>query len=727
MKYSRDRVILLVEDEPLVAMAQQETLQRYGYRVVWASTGERAVEIAAERPEIDLVLMDINLGPGMDGTDAAQQILKTKELPVVFLLSYTDPKVVEKTEEIVSYGYIVKSSGDAVLLASLKTAFRLFDSRNRALETLAGEKERLRVTLHSVGDAVVATDAEGRVTFLNPVAEELTGHAADAAAGRPLADIFHIVHAYTRQRMENPVGRVIEEGRVVGLANHTVLISAGGEEYQIADSAAPIRDSTGRIIGVVLVFRDVTEEYAVRRQLQEREHDMRRAQRLANLGSWRFNISSGTVSASPQAYRVYGMDEREFTIEQVQSYPLPGYRRMLDAALRDLIERGTPYDVEFEIRRPNDGEIRVIHSVAQYDAEQNAVFGTLHDVTERKRTERQLREERERFATITELSPIGITTVDANGVITYANVAAERILGLHRDTITSRTYDAPEWEHTAPDGGPFPDEDQPFTIVRATLKPAYDVRHGITWPDGRHIELSINAAPILGDERTFRGMVATVEDITERKRTEEEVRRLLREKEVLLRESHHRVGNNMNTLRSLLSLQSQATDSPQVRDALAAASDRIQAVARLYDRLFRNTPTGPLSIREFLVPLIDEIVEILSPLVRVGVSTDLEDVPLDPGTLSTIGIAVNELVTNSVKHAFPGKGDGRISVASVRRGSRIVLTYRDDGPGLGGGAAEIAAGGFGMQLVQMMIENLGGEMRVHPGPELRIDLELPNT
>lgn len=843
MEHPGGKTILLVEDEPLVAMAERRTLEQHGYRVVPASTGERALEIAAGQSEIDLVLMDINLGPGIDGIEAAEYILEIRDVPVVFLSSHTDPAVVEKTERITSYGYIVKNSGDTVLLTSLKMAFRLFQSRrlaavtfdhsinglcvhrllydeagvpydceylkvneaferqtgfaakdvigrtvgdlyprgeareiidlyvdvisNRtpvrkeiwfeptaswyelsvfptqgdeftavvqnvterkvALEGLAQEKERLRVTLQSVGDAVLATDAEGRVTFVNRVAEQLTGYSADAATGQPLSDIFRIVNAFNREPTENPVERVLEEGRIVGLANHTVLLSADGGEYQIADSAAPIRDAEGRIIGVVLVFRDVTEEYAIQQELRERERDMARAQQLANLGSWRIDMSSGVVTASPQAHRIYGVEEPEISFQRVQTYPLPGYRKMLDAALRELVEHGTPYDVEFEIRRPNDGEIRFIHSIAEYDAEQNAVIGTLQDITDLKQTEQALREGRTRFATITELSPIGIATVDADGVITYANSTAERILGLQRDQITSRTYDAPEWEHTAPDGGPFPDEDQPFTIVKRTLKPTFDVRHGITWPDGRHIELSINASPILDGDGGFRGMVATLEDITERKRAEEQVQTLLDEKETLLRESHHRIGNNMNTLQSLLSLQSQATNSPQVADALEDASNRIQAMARLYDRLFRDTLTEPMSVREFLLPLIDEIVGILSPLVPVRVATDMDDVLLDPRTLTTVGIAVNELVTNSVKHAFAGKKEGHISVAATRRDSRTVLTYRDDGPGLGGEAPGSAATGFGMKLVEMMVENLGGKMRVHPGPELRIDLELPST
>jgi PAS domain S-box-containing protein len=132
--------------------------------------------------------------------------------------------------------------------------------RKRAAAELAAQREWLRITLVSIGDAVIASDPSGRVTLLNPVAETLTGWTAAEAAGKPLAEVFHIINEETRGRVENPTDKVIETGHVVGLANHTVLVSRDGRERPIEDSAAPIFDEQRRIIGVVLVFHDVTEK-----------------------------------------------------------------------------------------------------------------------------------------------------------------------------------------------------------------------------------------------------------------------------------------------------------------------------------------------------------------------------------------------------------------------------------------------------------------------------------
>src|SRR6266545_3804786 len=134
----------------------------------------------------------------------------------------------------------------------------LTDQRRRLAKTSHDQHEQLRITLASIGDAVIATDMQGRITLMNPVAEALTGWRGDAARGQKLDAVFRIVDAETHQAVESPAARVLREGTVVGLANHTLLIAKDGAEIPIDDSGAPIRDSHGNISGVVLVFRDIT-------------------------------------------------------------------------------------------------------------------------------------------------------------------------------------------------------------------------------------------------------------------------------------------------------------------------------------------------------------------------------------------------------------------------------------------------------------------------------------
>ena len=141
-------------------------------------------------------------------------------------------------------------------------------------QALRESEQNLDVTLQSIGDAVVATDREGRVTRLNPAAERLTGWPLAEARGRPLAEVFHIVDSRTGNAAQDPVRQVLDSGQVVGLANDTLLLARDGARHQIADSAAPIRTANGQIVGVVLVFSDVTERYRVQQALREREHQL---------------------------------------------------------------------------------------------------------------------------------------------------------------------------------------------------------------------------------------------------------------------------------------------------------------------------------------------------------------------------------------------------------------------------------------------------------------------
>ncbi|MBP7830704.1 MAG: PAS domain S-box protein [Kiritimatiellae bacterium] len=149
--------------------------------------------------------------------------------------------------------------------------------RKKAASSLEEEKERLAVTLRSIGDGVIATDEQGRIVLINRVAEEMTGWAQAEAAGRPLEEVFHIVNEKTRMRADNPAQRVLKSGITAGLANNTILVTRGGGEHVIADSAAPIRDRHSKTIGVVVAFREITE-------LRRMEEERLRAQKLESLG-----------------------------------------------------------------------------------------------------------------------------------------------------------------------------------------------------------------------------------------------------------------------------------------------------------------------------------------------------------------------------------------------------------------------------------------------------------
>lgn len=280
------RVVLIVEDEGLVARDIQNRLRRLGYDApAWCTSGAEALRLAAELKP-NLVLMDIQLKGSMDGIEAAEQIRGQLDIPVVFLTAHADAATLGRAKLTHPFGYLLKPFEEQDLQVTIELALFKHES-----DRLIAERDRwLATTLRSIGDAVIATDASGRVAFINPVAEKLTGWASAEASGRQLAEVFEILDEATGLKVDDPVARVLSEGAVTGLANHTLLRSRTGQLVPVGDSAAPIRDERGRTTGVVLVFRDLS---------QEREAQARLNQALASLQEANQELSSqkGFLSA----------------------------------------------------------------------------------------------------------------------------------------------------------------------------------------------------------------------------------------------------------------------------------------------------------------------------------------------------------------------------------------------------------------------------------------------
>ncbi len=307
--------------------------------------------------------------------------------------------------------------------------------RKLAVEQLRSSEENLAITLQSIGDAVIATDTQSKVTRMNPAAEHLTGWQLSEAIGQPLTKVFHIINAGTRETARNPAELVMEHGNVVGLANHTALIARDGKEYQISDSAAPIRDSSGKIVGVVLVFSDVTEKYRAEAALREKEWLLSESQRIANIGSWSFDIQKNKLTWSEETYRIYGVspDTFEPTRDSFLSLIHPNdLHVILEAAA--AIEAGKPTKDEFRIITPS-GEIRHISGHAEFLpaslSSPARMVGTAQDVTALRRAD-------ERFRRTFKLIPNPLTLQTTEGVMLDCSDAFCELTGFTHAEVVGR-------------------------------------------------------------------------------------------------------------------------------------------------------------------------------------------------------------------------------------------------------------------------------------------------
>jgi PAS domain S-box-containing protein len=277
--------ILVVDDTEASRYAVSRILRQAAYTVQEASTGREALELAAGRP--DLVILDVNL-PDASGYDICRQLKAgptTAAIPVMHLsASFVESEDRSEGLESGADGYLTYPLAPRELLANVQALLRI----RKAEQALRSQTELLRVTLSSIGDGVIATDPAGLITFINPVARALTGW-GEEAVHRPLPEVFRIIDEETAQPVESPVEQVIRTGQVVGLGNHSVLIARDGARRPIDDSAAPIRAEEGEVVGVVLVFRDVTERRRLEDEVRLRseelvQRDQRKDEFLAMLG-----------------------------------------------------------------------------------------------------------------------------------------------------------------------------------------------------------------------------------------------------------------------------------------------------------------------------------------------------------------------------------------------------------------------------------------------------------
>ena len=400
----------------------------------------------------------------------------------------------------------------------------------KAQAEIAEQRERLRVTLSSIGDGVLTTDTQGRVTYLNPVAEQLTGWSVAEAAARPVEDVFRIVNEQSRRKVENPITRVLQEGLIVGLANHTVLLTRDGKEIPIDDSGAPIRDDNGKIQGAVLVFRDITAR--------------RRAETISRLLASIIESSDDAIiskdlngvirSWNKGAERIFGYSESEMIGKPISVLAPPDRSDEMTAIL-ERIKSGERVDHFQSVRRTKHGDlINVSVTVSPVRDPSGKITGAskiIRDITPEIKAQTVIAEQRERLRVT--LGSIGdaVIATDTEGRVTYLNPVAERLTG---------------WPSAEAGGRPLQDV---FPIINEESRQAVEnpvarvLREGeivglgnhtvLVSRTGKEIPIGDSAAPIRDARDELMGVVLIFRDVTRERQADREREARLRAEERL--------------------------------------------------------------------------------------------------------------------------------------------------------------------------------------------------
>jgi len=365
----------------------------------------------------------------------------------------------------------------------------------------------------------------------------------------------------------------------------------------------------------------------------------------------------------------------------------------------------------------NDGR-EIILEIRSMKAADGSFRAAFRDITEERRVERELRLKSMFFQAVADSTADGILVVDPLGRKILQNQRTIELWKIPPDVAAD-----PNGERQVAHVMSFTKNPGKFIeeIELQKCSPLEVTDDQLELIDGTVLDR--HSAPVLGPDGGIYGRVYTFHDVTGFRRAEERIRGLLEEKEAILREVHHRVKNYMITLEAILSLHARTLEEPSAISALGDAQLRVEGMMALYDKLYVQAGFGSTVASIYMRELVEEIMATFPRVAEVSLEQNFDDFALDGKTMRTLGIIVNELLTNIMKYAFEGRDSGKIGVSLVLSGEKAVLEVRDDGIGFGDVAPGRGAG-FGLMLVDTLVKQLGGTMAVERGGGTRYAIEF---
>ncbi|MGE3179195.1 MAG: PAS domain S-box protein [Vicinamibacterales bacterium] len=606
------------------------------------------------------------------------------------------------------------------------------------MKTSALDPQLARSILQVTPDVVMVLEPAGCIEYVNPAFEVLTGLSIDEVRGQEWCStcLPHRDRARTREWY-----RAALDGAAV--PDHiTPVVSASGLERQIHWQGRAFSTTRDRTRCLVCLGRDITDdarvaslgaESAAERALHASEARLRRAQRVGRIGSWEYDVRTDTLEWSDEMYRITGLDARTVRPSRDLFLALvhPDDRGTIASATQAAMAGRLPECLVHRLL-PRDGGLKWVENCWELERDEDGrvtgIVGTLQDVTDRWQADQELRRSRNLLSAVIDSSPDLIFAKDADHRFLFVNRAFAERRGATVETMLGR-LDRDFWpaDFTRGDGA--------YVSLRATdalalggetTRQTLEVgsRAAGTWRAYDAIK-----RPLLDSEGRAYGILVYSRDTTEQQLLQDAQARALAEKEILLREIHHRVKNNLQVISSLLHFQAKKVSSPVDRAAFEDGRRRLLAMMLVHEKLYQVKDLAAIEFGLYARSLVTTLVATFDGGGRIETIVSAPDIRLPPDVAMPMGLVLCELVTNACKHAYPDDGAGRVEVSVARTPGEVVVEVGDTGRGMPEGFHPATARTFGWHLVTTLVDQLDArlDMLGPPGTRVRIALPLART
>ncbi len=702
--------ILIVAHDRENALELKRTLGVRGYEATEIVTSGADALASARVSKPDLILIDMGLGGQPDGIDAAAGIYHTLDIPVIYLISAScDFESAKRSRETSPYGYIRVPAGECELFGSITSAL----DRHRSDRLAKESRENFRTVFEQSFHLMGLIDNEGRVITINLKAKSyLNTIGVDYAEviGRPFWETPWWSHSpEQQQRLQDAIKKAAQGGVVQFEAHHPW---ADGSSIIVDFSLKPVFDSAFNVIHMLAEGSDITEQKRVEEALRESETRFRDLANLLPQTIYECDMTGKLTFANQYALQSFGITQEDVDEGvNVFSFIAPEQHVRVFGALEKLLQGVRTSGNEYTAVR-RDGTtfpILIYSSIIERHGAACGIRGVIIEITERKRIEDALRESESLYRAIFENTGTASIIIDENTIIQLCNTEWINLAGYPREEMEGKM----SWTKfvVEEDLEIMKEYHRTRRLDPSAAPLKYEFRYLKRNGEIRHMINHVGMVP--GTKKS----IASIMDITERKRAEDALKDSLREKETLLKEIHHRVKNNMQIMVSLLNLQKGSLYSDEARKMFTEMQNRIRAMALIHEKLYTTADLSSIEFGEYIKRITAELRTTYEGITsNISITIQAGKVYLGIDQAIPCGLIINELVSNALKYAFAGRndmeGELRISIKE-KPGSIIELEISDNGIGL---PEEVDFGDqsktLGLKLVDLLTRQLRGSLDI---------------